>query len=354
MHDIATLQARLDELLRIAKSNERKQENFQQYELALLQSTSLEQLLGIILDQHKQRFQLTEVTLMLYDPEYELQRLIETKTHQGAWRNRLLFTESAHLINQHFGPQRQPRLLNYSPHQHAYLFPDCDELGSVALLPLVRQNMLIGSLNLGSRNPNRFQQQIGTKFLEHLAAVVSACIENARLHEHIKLVGVRDALTGINNRRFFDQRLSEEVSRARRAGTTLSCLFIDLDFFKRINDHHGHQAGDAVLKQVSGLLSDRLRENDVLARYGGEEFVILLAETRQSDAALIAEQIRDRVAKAAFAIPSGKTLNVTLSIGVASMTAEGVIKDGGQLLAAADQAVYAAKLSGRNRVKEAR
>lgn len=354
MHDIATLQARLDELLRIAKSNERKQENFQQYELALLHSASLEELLSIILDQHKERFQLTEVTLMMYDPEYELRRLIEAKTQLPKWHQRLLFTDSAHLINQHFSHHLKPRLVKFSPHQHAYLFPAFEELGSVALLPLVRQNMLIGSLNLGSRSVSRFQGQIGTVFLEHLAAVVSACIENARLHEHIKLVGLRDALTGINNRRFFDQRLREEISRARRNSTPLSCLFIDLDFFKRINDHHGHQAGDAVLKQVSKSLNDRLRETDVLARYGGEEFVILLADTQAADAAQIAEQIRDRVAKASFAIPSGKALNVTLSIGVATMQPNGSIKDGKQLIAAADQAVYAAKLSGRNRVKQAR
>ena len=354
MHDIATLQARLDELLRIAKSNERKQENFQQYELALLNSTSLHELLSIILDQHKDRFQLTEVTLMLYDPEYEIQRLVESKIAPHAWTGRLIFSDSAHLINQHFSPQRKPRLLKYSPHQHAYLFPEQEDLGSVALLPLMRQNHLFGCLNLGSRNASRFQGQIGTLFLEHLAAVVSACIENARLHEHIKLVGLHDALTGINNRRFFDQRLSEEVSRAQRSGSPLSCLFIDLDHFKRVNDQHGHQAGDAVLKQVSRLLSDRLRQTDVLARYGGEEFIILLADTAREDAALIAEQIRDRVAKAHLVIPSGKTLNITLSIGVATMLVPGAIKDGRQLIAMADQAVYAAKLSGRNRVKQAR
>jgi len=354
MHDIATLQARLDELLRIAKSNERKQENFQQYELALLNSTSLHELLSIILDQHKDRFQLTEVTLMLYDPEYEIQRLVESKIAPHAWTGRLIFSDSAHLINQHFSPQRKPRLLKYSPHQHAYLFPEQDDLGSVALLPLMRQNHLFGCLNLGSRNASRFQGQIGTLFLEHLAAVVSACIENARLHEHIKLVGLHDALTGINNRRFFDQRLSEEVSRAQRSGSPLSCLFIDLDHFKRVNDQYGHQAGDAVLKQVSRLLSDRLRQTDVLARYGGEEFIILLADTAREDAALIAEQIRDRVAKAHLVIPSGKTLNITLSIGVATMLVPGTIKDGRQLIAMADQAVYAAKLSGRNRVKQAR
>lgn len=353
MQNIATLQARLDELLRIAKSNERKQDNFQQYELALLNSGSLQQLFSIILEQHKTRFQLTDVTLLLHDPEYELQRLIKTRSDKQSWHRGLLFTESSHLVSQYFSPQQKPRLVTFSPHQHAFLFPDNDQLGSVALLPLIRQNELIGSLNLGSRNPSRFQSNIGTQFLEHLAAVVSACIENARLHEHIKLVGLRDPLTGINNRRFFDQRLLEEVSRAKRFHTPLSCLFIDLDHFKRINDIYGHQAGDAVLKQVSELLNDRLRNTDVLARYGGEEFVILLSHTHAEDANEIGEQIRSRVDAALFAIPSGKTINVTLSIGLATMTKQGNIRNEKQLIAAADQAVYKAKLSGRNTLMQA-
>jgi diguanylate cyclase (GGDEF)-like protein len=354
MQDIATLQARLDELLRIAKSNERKQDNFQQYELTLLNSSSLYDLLSIILDQHKERFQLTEVTLLLYDPEYELQRLIEAKSESAGWRKRLLFTDSAPLVSQHFSLLRKPRLISFSPHQHQYLFPDHSHLGSVALLPLIRQNQLIGSLNLGSRNPSRFQANIGTQFLEHLAAVVSACIENARLQEHIKLVGLRDPLTGVNNRRFFDQRLNEEASRAKRFDTPLSCLFIDLDHFKRINDQHGHQAGDAVLKQVSALLSERLRQTDILARYGGEEFVILLSDTHGEDAYEIAEQIRARVARQKFVIPDAKQLSITLSIGVATMMSSGNHKTSKALVAAADQAVYAAKLSGRNQVKQAR
>jgi diguanylate cyclase (GGDEF)-like protein len=353
MPDTTTLQARLDELLRIAKSNERKQENFQQYELALLNSNSLKELLSIVLDQHKERFQLSEVTLLIYDPEYELQRLLQAEHSAPPWPGQLLFTDSAHLINQHFSPQRKPRLQTFSPHQHAYLFPEQDELGSVALLPLVRQNMLIGSLNLGSRNENRFHSQIGTLFLEHLAAVVSACIENTRLQEHIKLVGLRDPLTGINNRRFFDQRLHEEAGRAKRYDRPLSCLFLDIDYFKRINDQYGHQAGDNVLKQVSSMLNDRLRQTDVLARFGGEEFVILLPDTDQDDAVQIAEQVRERIQRAHFVIPSGKSINVTLSIGLAVLHPENHINDAKQLLSAADQAVYAAKLSGRNRVKQA-
>jgi diguanylate cyclase (GGDEF)-like protein len=351
MADTATLQARLDELLRIAKANERKQENFREYELALLNSDGLHELLKIILIQHKDRFQLSEVTMLLYDPEYELRRLMETKPFDVSLEKQLMFTESPHTLNQYFSPMRKPRLMNFSSHQHTFLFPDADELGSIAILPLVRQNEIIGSLNLGSRSQKRFERNIGTIFLEHLAAVISACIENARLQEHIKLVGLRDALTGVNNRRFFDQRLTEEVSRARRYKTPLSCMFIDLDHFKKVNDTYGHQAGDAILKQVSKQLNSRLRQTDILARYGGEEFVILLPDTQLEDAATIAEQIRQRIESADYLIPSGEHIKATLSVGVSSLDATHAVQTEKALLEVADQCVYAAKLAGRNCVR---
>lgn len=348
--DVTMLQHRLDDLIRIAKSNERKQLNFQQYELSLLNSSGLEPLLKLILEEHKHRFQLTAVTLMLHDPEYEFQRLLESVPKTEQWHNHLLFTDSVQRLEQFFSLRRVPRLTHFSLHQHQQLFPSHCELGSIALLPLIRQQQLIGSLNLGSRNPNRFQSSIGTQFLQHLTAVVSACIENARLHEEVKLVGLRDPLTGVNNRRFFDQRIVEEFSRASRYSTPLSCLFVDLDYFKRINDSHGHQTGDQVLKRVAQLLNDSLRQGDVLARYGGEEFVILLADASRSVATDIAERMRKTVAETHFTASSGKTLRVTLSVGISTLEPDSKLTVKG-LLQSADQAVYGAKLSGRNQVK---
>ncbi|EMR13217.1 diguanylate cyclase [Methylophaga lonarensis MPL] len=349
--DAATLQARLDALIRIAKSNERKQENFQKYELSLLNSNGLGELLALILEEHKVRFQLTEVTLLLLDPEYEFQRLIEASPNIPGWPKRLLFTDNHHTIAQYFSLQQRPRLTAFSPFQHQILFPGHSNLRSVALLPLVRQQRLIGSLNLGSRKAERFQANIGTQFLQHLAAVVSACLENARLHEHIKLVGLRDPLTGVNNRRFFDQRVEEEVSRALRTQSPLSCLFIDLDHFKRVNDQHGHQAGDILLKQVAEILNDSMRSCDVIARYGGEEFVALLADTTQSAASDIANRIRESIEATEFEVGHGIRLKQTLSIGLATLSDTNSIKNTRQLLQAADQAVYAAKLAGRNKVR---
>lgn len=352
--DVEKLQAQLDSLIHIAKNNERKQVNFQQYELSLLNCSDLFELFAIILEQHKEKFQLTEVTLLLHDPEYEFQRLIDSKATPPPWRKRLLFKQNQQAINQYFTLQRKPRLSEFSLHLHQHLFLDNDTLRSVALLPLVRQNRLIGSLNLGSRKADRFQANIGTQFLQHLAAVVSACIENARLQEHIKQVGLRDPLTGVNNRRFFDQRIEEEINRAQRNKTSLSCLFIDLDHFKRINDKHGHQAGDLVLKHTAHILDDSMRTSDVLARYGGEEFVCLLADTSSDDAKDFAERIREKIADTDFHVTSSTTLNITLSVGLATLDTNSGVHNSKQLIHAADQAVYAAKVSGRNRVHKAK
>ncbi len=351
--DASTLQRRLDDLLRIAKSNERKQDNFQQYELSLLSCGSLSALLTLILEQHQQRFQLTEVTLLLYDPEYAFQRLVDDIPDNTRWQHKLLFTDSFHTLDQFFNLQRTPRLSAFEAQKHAWLFPAAGDLGSVALLPLIRQQQLIGCLNLGSRNPSRFQAGIGTQFLQHMAAVVAACIENARLHEEIKLVGLRDPLTGVNNRRFFDQRIEEEVSRAKRQKTPLSCLFVDLDHFKRVNDQHGHQAGDVILKQVATLLNDSLRSTDVLSRYGGEEFVILLTDTDATVAADIARRMREQIAEMHFSVSHGRKVQITLSIGLATLDIASASQTSKQLLQAADQAVYAAKISGRNCVHQA-
>lgn len=351
--DVELLRAKLDALIRVAKNNEQKQANFQDYELALLNSSGLHELLAIILKQHKERFQLSDVTLLLLDPEYEFQRLLGTNPKLSQWKEHLLFTDSEKMIRQYFTVQRKPRLSSYSEHTHQALFPNSSALQSVAILPLVRQNKFIGCLNLGSRNPERFQHDMGTQFLQHLAAVMSACIENARLQENIKQTGLLDPLTGINNRRFFDQRVEEEVMLAHRHGTPLCCLFLDLDHFKSINDTHGHQAGDSVLKRTAEILGDIMRTSDVLARYGGEEFITLLASTQREVAYDIAERIRKRIESHPFLVSPSKTLNVTTSIGLAVMSPDNTIKTSSDLIKAADQAVYAAKISGRNRVHHA-
>ncbi len=166
--------------------------------------------------------------------------------------------------------------------------------------------------------------------------------EKNRLLEHISTT---DALTGLANRRELDRALEVETKRARRFGTPLVVLMVDIDHFKRVNDTHGHQHGDQVLREVAHLLMGRMRETDLAARYGGEEFAVVAAITLEG-ARQLSETYRAEVEAIAVPRENGDATNVTVSIGFA--LAEGDEEDSQQLLRRADAALYRAKLAGRN------
>jgi diguanylate cyclase (GGDEF)-like protein len=217
----------------------------------------------------------------------------------------------------------------------------------------------------------RFSAGNSTDFLERLAALAAICLDNALVAERLKLVGLTDALTGVHNRRYFESRCLEEVKAAQRSGESLVCLLLDVDHFKRINDSHGHPAGDAVLRQIGQIIRGQLRGNDVVARYGGEEFVLLLPDTPLDGGIDTADRIRLAIAAAAMPVQGehGETLHVTVSLGVAQLLVEGGNSEAANdvparrpaaeesmklLVQRADQALYAAKQAGRNRVQAAR
>ncbi|HQU90018.1 sensor domain-containing diguanylate cyclase [Denitromonas sp.] len=162
-------------------------------------------------------------------------------------------------------------------------------------------------------------------------------------------LALSDGLTGVANRRRFDMALADEWKRARRYKTTLALLMIDIDHFKRYNDSYGHQAGDLCLQQVATALRDAIhRPGDVVARYGGEEFAVIMPDTDVDGAAVVSERILDAVSALAIEHSGGEGGRVSLSIGVATLTPD--LKTGEDaLVALADQALYQAKQTGRNR-----
>jgi diguanylate cyclase (GGDEF)-like protein len=166
---------------------------------------------------------------------------------------------------------------------------------------------------------------------------------NAQLAE----LAVRDALTGLYNRRYFEESLEREVSRAQRAGHPLGIVVIDIDQFKRCNDSLGHDAGDAVLRAVAATLQSLVRGEDILCRFGGEEFVLVMANASAEIARERAEQMRDSIQKLAIGHEGRDIGPVTVSAGVAMFPADGA--SGEAALKAADAALYRAKQSGRNR-----
>ena len=177
----------------------------------------------------------------------------------------------------------------------------------------------------------------------------------ADAHKTIQRMVVTDELTELFNRRYLFGRFGEEFKRAVRHGHHLSCIVLDIDHFKNINDTYGHQTGDVVLQGISRILRDNCRAADTVARYGGEEFIEVLPETNETGATAVAEKIRGLVEREEIIAEGGARIRVTVSVGVASLSPEelrGLDSTGrsAQIIKFADEAMYRAKQSGRNRV----
>jgi len=186
--------------------------------------------------------------------------------------------------------------------------------------------------------------------IEYLFIAVHDVTETVAFEQKLMALNMMDALTGIHNRRSLECHLKEEVDRHKRYVHPLSLIMFDLDHFKAINDTYGHQCGDFVLQNVTKLIGNSIRGEDILARYGGEEFCCLLPETPIEAARMIAERFRSRVANQIFEFGSER-INVTISLGVAAMTPKTMTPD--LLLKKADDGLYMAKNRGRNRIEVA-
>ena len=227
--------------------------------------------------------------------------------------------------------------------------PVCEHLtgDSIGFLcvPMAVHGETLGVLSVSSDRPSglsdRERQTAGA-----LAEQVSMALANLRLQEALRDRSIRDPLTGLFNRRYLEESLGREICRARRHGQPLAVVMADVDHFKRFNDSHGHDAGDAVLAEVGKLLARQVRGEDVACRYGGEEFCLILPGASLEAARRRAEEVREAISQIEVRHGHGQLGPVTISAGVAIYPTQ----DEHQLLAAADAALYRAKRAGRNRV----
>ena len=217
--------------------------------------------------------------------------------------------------------------------------------GSLFMMPLSYEKELLGILVFLSPVPNAIRPyQI--ELLKVLGNQAASSLANAKFHSEIERMAITDGLTGLFNHRNFQERLTDEFRRFERFSSPLSLLLIDIDFFKKINDSFGHPAGDEVLRGVSRIIRDTIRNVDIPARYGGEEFAALLPGTNQEGALKMAERLREIIAEKRFRIEE-KELRVSVSIGTATSPHDAGTKE--ELVEKADKALYYAKKNGRNR-----
>jgi len=352
-----SLRARLTYLIDQAERNHSIMMRHQAFDLEIVGAASFPELIGTIFRTLPVISDLDAVTLSLVDVDADIRTVMEKLGVDFADFPDLLFVPDVESLG--FDPTPgvapRPQLRMFEAAQHERQFPQpAQRLQSVAVVPLMRNRRLIGSLNLGSIDPTRFTPSLGTDFVEHMASIIAICLENVISNEMLKYMGLTDALTGVFNRRYVDRRLLEEISRARRQGYQISFMYIDIDHFKRVNDTVGHGGGDEVLREVAARIKAELRLSDALARFGGEEFVVLLIDADLDSAAYVAERIRAGIAATMIELSHGVKVSITASAGVASLVQIAADQkpetQAAQLIACADEALYQAKEGGRNRV----
>jgi diguanylate cyclase (GGDEF)-like protein len=219
--------------------------------------------------------------------------------------------------------------------------------------PIVVRGRRIGLLNFTDKADGGSFNDVDLSLLEIIGPQIAVALERADWQERatqFQLMSITDPLTGLLNRRYLEERLTEELNRSSRYNYPMSCLMIDIDDFKKYNDLNGHQAGDVALKITAHSLKAALRSADVACRYGGEEFCVLLPQTSVSEAGVIAERMRQRVAETDY--PFGKSQpmgTVSISIGISTLAKN--IDTAEKVIAAADRALYRAKAEGKNRIE---
>lgn len=226
---------------------------------------------------------------------------------------------------------------------------------SILVIPIMFHKKVIGTLFLRTSSTGRIFHPSEIRLLNTIASLSASALHNAFLFEQVEdektrleKLAITDYLTGIYNIRYFYHRIIEEFNRSERYNYSMSCLMIDIDHFKKVNDKYGHRGGDLILKEFARMLKRFSRKSDVLARYGGEEFIIMLPQTPANGAFAEAERIRASVKNYKFKSLKNKA-GITVSIGI-SCCPHPEVKAHDDLIAFADNALFEAKNSGRDRV----
>ncbi len=352
---VCMLQRHMEGRIERAQKNEDMLKRFQDLEMRLLSLNSLRELIEHIHDDAKLVFNLESLSLVLADEDDAIRQFLTEDGFRFDEYPSVLLLSDVSLFKSKLGLSQRILLGDAANMLPKEFWPTGKVVPeTVAIIPLLRRGVYLGCMVFGSENGVRFQADMATYFLDRLGKVLSVCMENTLNYEQLRRSSLFDTLTGVNNRRFFEQRIDEEILRSLRTGDNLTCLFVDIDFFKKVNDNFGHQVGDTALRHVAELLRSQLRSNDILARYGGEEFVAILPTASEKKGVEVAERMRAAVANSALEMPEEKRLELTVSIGVSTFVVDqpGVSKkiDRSVLIEVADKALYLAKNSGRNLV----
>jgi diguanylate cyclase (GGDEF)-like protein len=307
---------------------------------------SLEQISSVLIDRLPSVFSIDYFTLFLYDQDKRKLNLMchnhpEIESSFSISLSNSPIMEAAVLRGQYIREQDFSTSSYYRGADNP-LF----KKGYFVSIPLMIEKEVVGVLNINDVDQDSFNVgDLG--FILNLSELIAMSISNAVLYEQTKKLAVTDGLTGISNRPNMEQSLLSEFERSKRYNSPLSVVLLDVDHFKDVNDSYGHQKGDEILVTFASVLKKFCRANDTAARYGGEEFLMILPQSNAQSAFKIAERVREEIMKMSF-VGNDSKFSVTTSCGVAELNRD-YMKNTDQLINVADNAMYEAKNSGRNK-----
>lgn len=322
----------LQQLLNNARRNEALLRRLQAFELQLLSCQSWNDLLQLLLQGLPEHFGLDDVALCLLDTDGQLyQSILQSLTpEQTQWLDALEFV--THL------PQCRPGPVAVNPPWHSGL-----------MLPLLRHERCLGKITLFSTRTDRFADGMATDFMQHLAAVIAACLVMVQQTEQQARLALTDPLTGVENRRGFERFYAREWARGLRQFHEFAVILLDLDYFKQVNDQHGHATGDRALQALCNSLRQVVRPSDVIGRLGGEEFALLVSGCSWPQLELLIPRIQQAIRHMDVRNESGQRVTMTASGSFLVVTPKAHSSiELSQVIRLLDKYLYQAKAQGRD------
>lgn len=338
------------ELIKRIKENELTASRFQRVENKILSVLNFKDFFDVLLSEIMDVFRVPYVWITFFE-DCDMAKAILKSARESEILNERVNMISRSLFKGLVGDSLSPVLVNNDLKPYYKMLPDNRKyfVKSMAISPITLDGKIIGSINQADSDVGRFDPEFDTSLLEQLAVKVSLCLSNVTAHEKLIFLAYHDPLTELLNRRVMEAILKREFNRSKRYLAVLSLVFIDLDDFKAVNDTHGHEAGDFLLKYVAEKLLEMTRETDIVARFAGDEFVILLPETGVDMATNMLERIQGYFFENPLSYGK-QAISVSISFGVAS-TEDNSIQHSEDLLRFADKSLYKVKQK-RKRGKE--
>jgi diguanylate cyclase (GGDEF)-like protein len=336
------------------KLNEETARKFHEIEISILSILNFQDLCEVLLTLVSKKFNIPLVWFSIIE-DNPISEYIKTIDNSDIVKSKTTFLSIKDFCIVTQIPEKSkantllPLLINTNMEKFDQFFPAnySQRIASLAIVPIILDGKMIGSLNLADSDSKRFEPGIDTSLLEQLAVKISLCFSNVTAHEKLKYLAFHDPLTGLVNRGVLDRILKRECERAKRYNTDLSIIFFDLDDFKTINDTHGHDIGDRILIITAKIFENLQRGSDIISRYAGDEFVAILPSTKLTQAEEYVIRVKEAFLKKPVQAEKG-SFHIQASHGIASFF-EDNCKSPFKLLKHADTNLYLAKQNKNNK-----